>query len=106
MAEIQFAAPESIGQAIEILNSAKGKSKILAGGTDLLVQMRSGRIEPSLIMDIKNIPELTEIKKEKSGYRIGAAVSGAKLAENKIVKKSWPGVVEALELIKSIMRGQ
>ena len=101
MAEIQFAAPESIGQAIKILSSAKGKSKILAGGTDLLVQMRSGRIEPSLIVDIKNIPELTEIKKEKSGYRIGAAVSGAKLAENKIVKKNWPGVVEALELIGS-----
>ena len=100
MAEIQFAAPETIGQAIKILG-AKGKSKILAGGTDLLVQMRSGRIEPSLIVDIKNIPELSEIKKEKNGYRIGAAVSGARLGENKTVKKKWPGVVEALELIGS-----
>ena len=101
MVEIQFAAPETIGQAIKILAGAKGRSKILAGGTDLLVQMRSGRIEPSFIVDIKNIPELSEIKKEKNGYRIGAAVSGARLGENKTVKKKWPGVVEALELIGS-----
>ena len=64
MAELQFAAPETVNQAIKILEGAKGKSKILAGGTDLLVQMRSGRIDPGFIVDIKNIPELTEIKKE------------------------------------------
>ena len=101
MAELQFAAPETVNQAIKILGGAKGKGKILAGGTDLLVQMRSGRIDPGFIVDIKNIPELTEIKKEKNGYRVGAAVSGARLGEHKSVKKKWPGVVEALELIGS-----
>ena len=67
MAELQFAAPETVNQAIKILGGAKGKGRILAGGTDLLVQMRSGRIEPGFIVDVKNIPELTEIKKEKTG---------------------------------------
>ena len=101
MAELQFAAPETINQAIKILGEAKGKGKILAGGTDLLVQMRSGRLEPGFIIDVKKIPELKEIKKEKNGYRVGAAVSGARLGEHKSVKNKWPGVVEALELIGS-----
>lgn len=101
MADMQFAAPTTVRQAVKALTSAKGKAKVLAGGTDLLVQMRSGRQQPGLIVDLKHIPELKAIKKEKTGFRIGAAVSGAELGANKAVRKAWPGVVEALELIGS-----
>jgi carbon-monoxide dehydrogenase medium subunit len=52
-------------------------------------------------VDIKKIPELKQIKTEKNGFRIGAAVSGAELSEKTAVKKAWPGVVEALDLIGS-----
>ena len=101
MAEIQFAAPKTVREAVKTLANAKGKARVLAGGTDLLVQLRAGFIRPPLIVDLKHIPELRQIKNEKNGFRIGAAVSGAELGANRAVCKAWPGVVEGLELIGS-----
>ncbi len=74
---------------------------MLAGGTDLLVQLRSGRFEPGLVVDVKRIPAMRTIKTEAGGFRIGAAVSGAELGEHKALNKAWPGVVEAARLIGS-----
>ena len=79
MAETQFARPKTVREAIKILGNARGKAKVLAGGTYLLVQLRAGMVKPGLIVDLKGIPELTQIKREKNGFRIGAAVSGAKI---------------------------
>ncbi len=101
MADIEFAAPRSVREAVKILAGAKGKAKVLAGGTDLLVQLRAGMVRPGLIVDIKQIPELSTIKKGKKGFEIGAAVPGAVLGANKAVLKAWPGVIEGLELIGS-----
>ena len=98
---MRYEAPKSIKAAVGLLSKARGTSRILAGGTDLLVQMRSGLIEPDLIVDIKDIPGMFDIVAEKGGYRIGAAVSGAELGENARVRKFWPGVVESAELIGS-----
>ncbi len=98
---MRYEAPDTIKAAVGLLSKARGTSRILAGGTDLLVQMRSGMIEPDLIVDIKNIPGMHDIANEKNGYRIGAAVSGAELGEHEKVRKMWPGVVEAAELIGS-----
>lgn len=101
MSDLQFSSPKSVKEAVKILFAAKGKAKVLAGGTDLLVQLRAGRMTGSMIVDIKNIPELRSIKKEKNGFTVGAAVSGAELGEHKAINKAWPGVVEGLELIGS-----
>jgi aerobic carbon-monoxide dehydrogenase medium subunit len=86
---------------VSLLAKAKGKAYVLAGGTDLLVRMKSGVIEPDLIVDIKRIEATQAIKKMASGFRIGAAVSGARIGRNTALKKAWPGVVEAAELIGS-----
>jgi carbon-monoxide dehydrogenase medium subunit len=101
MHTMRHEAPDTIKAAVGLLSKARGTSRILAGGTDLLVQMRSGLIEPDLIVDIKNIPGMFDIVVDKDGCRIGAAVSGAELGEHPKVRKSWPGVVEAVELIGS-----
>ena len=98
---MQYEAPESTKAAARLLFGAKGQAKILAGGTDLLVQLRSGMKPPSLVVDIKHIPALGAIKKERGGFRIGAAVSGAEMSEHKGLCKAWPGVVEATGLIGS-----
>ena len=98
---MQFSAPTSVDDAVRCLRDAGDSAKILAGGTDLLVQLRSGRIHPGTIVDVKHIPELRAITVEDDGFRIGAAVSGAELNENAAVKAAWPGVVEALDLIGS-----
>src|SRR5258705_10472072 len=74
----------------------------MAGGTDLLVQMRSGAVRPGLIVDIKKIAEMTTIEETaEGGFRVGAPVPGAVLAEHPRFGKVWPGVLEAVNLIGS-----
>ncbi len=97
---MRYESPESIESAVALLANGIG-TRILAGGTDLLVQLRAGLIEPELVVDIKNIRATREITAESDGYRVGAAVSGAELGEHKDLKRAWPGVVEAVELIGS-----
>ncbi len=98
---MRYEAPESVEGAVALLTGAKGEARVLAGGTDLLVQMRADLVDPELIVDIKNIPETRAVTEEKGGWRIGAAVTGAELKENARLKKTWPGVVEAANLIGS-----
>ncbi len=99
---MRFEAPDTVDAAVALLAATSGEARILAGGTDLLVQLRAERIEPELIVDVKRIAELTTISKENGGFRVGAAVTGAELGEHSEVKKIWPGVVEAVELIGSV----
>ncbi len=98
---MRYESPETIDAALALLAGGKTRSRILAGGTDLLVQLRAGMIEPDLVVDIKRIPEFREIIEENGGFRIGAAVAGAELTEHPDVKRMWPGVVEAVDLIGS-----
>jgi carbon-monoxide dehydrogenase medium subunit len=101
VSEIQFATPQTVKEAVKCLAGAKGRAKILAGGTDLLVQLRAGMVRPALIVDVKHIPELGTVKREDGGFRVGAAVAGAELGANSAFRKAWPGVLEGLELIGS-----
>lgn len=98
---MRYESPETIDAAVALLAGGKTRTRVLAGGTDLLVQLRAGMIEPDLVVDIKRIPELREITEEDGGFRIGAAVAGAELTEHPDVKRLWPGVVEAVDLIGS-----
>ncbi|MDO9710836.1 FAD binding domain-containing protein [Paracraurococcus lichenis] len=102
MTDIRYLAPQSLEEAVSAFAAAQGAARILAGGTDLLVQMRNGMVRPGLILDIKKIPALTEIAElPDGGLRIGAAVSGATLAEHASFGRAWPGVLEAINLIGS-----
>jgi carbon-monoxide dehydrogenase medium subunit len=101
MVNMRYEAPDTLEAAVALLAGASGEARVLAGGTDLLVQMRSDLIEPGLVVDVKKITELRRIVAEDGGFRIGAAVSGAELGEHAQLKQAWPGVVEAVELIGS-----
>ena len=98
---MRYEAPTTIKSAVSLLSAERGHAYLLAGGTDLLVRLRSGFIEPDLIVDVKRIEAMHKITAEKGGFRIGAAVCAAQLGEHSGVKKLWPGVVEAVELIGS-----
>ena len=98
---MRYEAPDSLEGAVALLAGAKGEARVLAGGTDLLVQMRADILDPDLIVDIKKIKETRSITEEKGGWRIGAAVTGAELKEHARLKKAWPGVIEAANLIGS-----
>jgi aerobic carbon-monoxide dehydrogenase medium subunit len=98
---MQYEAPASLKEACSLLGKSSGNAYVLAGGTDLLVRMKGAFIEPDLVIDIKRIAQMNEIRKTTDGFEIGAAVSCAKLGENAALKKAWPGVVEAANLIGS-----
>jgi carbon-monoxide dehydrogenase medium subunit len=98
---MRYEAPETLDAAVTLLNGEAGQARPLAGGTDLLVQLRSGMVEPDLVVDLKRIPALRQIAAVDGGFRVGAAVSGAELGEHAGLKAAWPGVVEAAELIGS-----
>ena len=97
---MRYEAPESLDKAAALLAAAQGDARVLAGGTDLLVQLRADVLSPELVVDIKKITETRTITEEKGGFRIGAAVTGAELKEHAKLKKAWPGVVEGMELVK------
>jgi aerobic carbon-monoxide dehydrogenase medium subunit len=102
MTELRYLAPTTLDEAIKAFAAAGSAGRILAGGTDLLVQMRSGAVKPGVIVDIKKIAEMTAIEPTADGgFRIGAAVPGAVLAEHPNFGKVWPGVLEAINLIGS-----
>jgi len=102
MSEMRYEAPKTLEAAVALLSGAKGLARMLAGGTDLLIQMRGGRVEPELLVDLKGIPEMTSIVAENGGFRFGAAVTCMELAEHEAFAKAWPGVTEAVKLIGSI----
>ena len=102
MNDMRYSAPHTIDEAVGALLAAKGTGRILAGGTDLLVQMKAGTARPGAIIDVKNIAEMSAIEDKGGGaFRVGAAVSGARIGEHAALKKAWPGVVEAINLIGS-----
>jgi carbon-monoxide dehydrogenase medium subunit len=101
MATLSYEAPATVQDAIRILAGAGGIAKVLAGGTDLLVQLRSGRLKPDLIVDTKKIPGLIGIRELDGGFVIGAATPGTLIGEHPALGKAWPGVVEAANLIGS-----
>ncbi|MBK0398757.1 xanthine dehydrogenase family protein subunit M [Limibaculum sp. M0105] len=98
---MRFEVAASVAEAVRMLAAEPGTTRVLAGGTDVLVQLRSGLVEPDLVVDIKRIDGMREIRAEDGGFRIGAAVSGAELGEDAGVRALWPGVVEGMELIGS-----
>ncbi|HEY2658936.1 MAG TPA: xanthine dehydrogenase family protein subunit M [Caulobacteraceae bacterium] len=99
MAQLDYVAPTTTDEAIKALGG--GSARVLAGGTDLLVQMRAGRVKPERIVDLKRIPGLIGVRQETGGFVIGAATPGAVIAEHAALVRAWPGVVEAINLIGS-----
>jgi carbon-monoxide dehydrogenase medium subunit len=101
MPSLNYAAPTTVDEAVKLLAGTSGLAKVLSGGTDLLVQLRSGRVRPDLIVDTKKIPGIIGIREEAGGFVIGAATPGAVVEAHPGLNKAWPGIVEALDLIGS-----
>ena len=98
---MRYIRPSTLEDAVGLLAEASGKAAVLAGGSDLLVRMKGGFVEPELIIDIKAIDALGHITESDEGFVIGAAVPCAVLSENAALRGAWPGVVEGANLIGS-----
>ena len=104
---MRYETPDTLEAATALLGGADGAARVLAGGTDLLVQMRADLVEPALLVDVKKIAELRRIAADDGGFRVGAAVTGMEVMEHDGFGRAWPGVAEAVKLIGSIqVRGR
>jgi carbon-monoxide dehydrogenase medium subunit len=93
--------------AVALLAAASGTARVLAGGTDVIVQIETDLIDPQLLVDVKKIPDMRQIAAENGGFRIGAAVPGMQIMSHAALGKAWPGVVDGVKLIGSIqVRGR
>ena len=84
---MQYARPTTMEEAIQLVAEAKSPAFIMAGGSDLLVRMKGGYVEPDLIVDIKAIGGLDEIKQTGDGFVIGAAVPCAMMGETAALRE-------------------
>ena len=99
---MKYYKPASFEEAAALAAGAEGVTRILAGGTDVLVQMRSDIVTPDTLIDIKAIPGTHEITRlPDGGWQLGVAVTGAEMSEHPELGRDWPGVVEAMDLIGS-----
>jgi carbon-monoxide dehydrogenase medium subunit len=99
---MRYHRPASFEEAAAIAAAAPGTTRYLAGGTDVLVQMRSGAVRPDDLIDLKHIPGVQDIlRTPDGGWRIGVAVPGIALGRHEGLRADWPGVVEAMGLVGS-----
>jgi xanthine dehydrogenase FAD-binding subunit len=99
---MKYYAAQSFEEASLVSARSEGITRFLAGGTDVIVQMRTGMVSPDHLIDIKHIPGVSDvIRAEDGGWRIGIAVTGAMLGAHEGLRKDWPGVVEGMCLVGS-----
>ncbi|WP_204113100.1 FAD binding domain-containing protein [Shimia biformata] len=99
---MKYHKPQDFDEASRLAAGAKGATRFLAGGTDVLVQMRADVFTPDEIIDLKHIPGVKDItRRADGGWTIGIAVSGAEMSEHADLHAEWPGLVEAMDLIGS-----
>lgn len=99
MIDFQYQAPRNVDEAVSLLARANGGGVVLAGGTDVLVQLREHRRNASLVVDIKRIPELNELKLDGTGLTLGAAVPAWRVHEHRGVAAAYPALADAARII-------
>src|SRR4051812_38316489 len=104
MKAFEYVAPKTIEEAITLLADKGARARVLAGGTDLIVQVREGRRSPDWLVDVKQISELNELNYDPQGRGlcIGAAVPCYRLAEHPDLRRHYPGLAEAAALIGGV----
>jgi carbon-monoxide dehydrogenase medium subunit len=99
--EFEYIKPKDIVELTELLSQYKTKARILSGGTDLIVRIKDGFEFPDLLIDIKGINELKELKFDKETLFIGACITFNELIDSNIVKDNYPLLWEAAKSVAS-----
>jgi carbon-monoxide dehydrogenase medium subunit len=103
MKDIDYAAPKTVAEAVALLAEKADRARILAGGTDIIVQVREHRRDLDVLVDVKNIPEVNELAYDaRQGLRMGAAVPCYRIYEHAAIAKAYPGLIDAVSLIGGI----
>jgi len=100
MRPFEYQAPASVSEAVALLADRREQARPLAGGTDLLVQLRRNLLQLDLLVDVKRIPEMNRVSFDATeGLTVGAAVSCASLCEYLDVSEAYPGLIDAASII-------
>ncbi|MFG0333227.1 MAG: FAD binding domain-containing protein, partial [Maioricimonas sp. JB049] len=99
MIDFEYEAPDSLERAIAILSEMNGRARPLAGGTDLIDHVRTGRLAPELIVDVKKIPELNSLTTSDDGLRLGAAVPCYRIYADPAIRRNFAALVDACSII-------
>lgn len=102
MRDFDYAAPTSLADALALMAAANGSAKALAGGTDLIDHVRTGRLSPDLLVDVKKLPELNVLQAGSDGLRIGAAVPCWQIIGNPDVVRDYTALVDSCQIIGGI----
>ena len=103
MQSFDYIAPKNVDEVISLLASQNGNAKVLCGGTDLIVQLREGRRTTGLVVDVKNIPDLTQVTYDgETGLRIGAAAACHQICSDPFVQKYYQGLIDGIHLIGGV----
>lgn len=99
---LAYQSPTTLAEAVALLNATDKRARPIAGGTDAVVQLRSGRLQAEVLVDIKRIPELNELSFDPAkGLTIGAAVPCARINANADVQAHYPALWESASIIGS-----
>lgn len=102
MRDFDYVAPNTLDEAVVLLAERNGQARPLAGGTDLIDHVRTGRLEPDVIVDVKRIPELNVLQVSEAGLRLGAAVPCYRIYEHSEMHRLYPALVDACSIIGGI----
>jgi carbon-monoxide dehydrogenase medium subunit len=101
--DIDYAAPRNVQDVVALLAEKGDRARILAGGTDIIVQVREHRRDLDLLVDVKYIPELNELTfNARTGLRLGAAVPCYRIYEHREIAGVYPGLIDAVSLVGGI----
>lgn len=101
MKNFQYGKPASLEQAAAFLGKGDPKVFVMGGGTDLLGEIKEGIVEPAVVIDLKAVPGLAYIKKDKDGLAIGALTTIAELAEDPMIQKDFRVLHQAAKVVAS-----
>jgi xanthine dehydrogenase FAD-binding subunit len=102
MRDFEYEAPRSLSEAIGLLSRASGRARPLAGGTDLIDQVRTGRLAPDLVVDLKKIPELTRLEFVDDALCLGAAVPCYRIYEHERIVREYAALAESCHIIGGV----
>lgn len=103
MQAFDYARVQSVDEAVALLAEKNGGARVLSGGTDLLVALREGRLSTDLVVDVKQIPELSEMHFDRAGGLVlGAAVSCQRMYDDEAVAAAYPGLMDSAHLIGGV----
>lgn len=102
MRDFEYEAPVSVADAVKVLAAHNGTARPLAGGTDLIDQIRTGRHSPAVVVDLKKIPELNVLELAASGLRLGAAVPCYRIYGDEKVSKAYAALADSARIIGGI----